>query len=241
MINDILDMSKIESGKMKLEPVNFNMREMLDTIGELIAPQAAAKRIEFVQDVRLAHDWFRADRMRISQVLINLLGNAAKFTPAEGRITLRVQETEQAKGESKLYFAVSDTGVGIAKEDQDRVFRSFEQAGGANPAKQQGTGLGLSISSRLVQMMGSSIQLDSTLGVGSTFSFSILLGLGENVDAVTISVLMILVPGVALTNAMREIMAGDTISGLSRTAEAILIAAAIALGSAVGLSISRML
>lgn len=183
LINDILDMSKIESGKMKLEPVNFNMREMLDTIGELIAPQAAAKRIEFVQDVRLAHDWFRADRMRISQVLINLLGNAAKFTPAEGRITLRVQETEQAKGESKLYFAVSDTGVGIAKEDQDRVFRSFEQAGGANPAKQQGTGLGLSISSRLVQMMGSSIQLDSTLGVGSTFSFSILLGLGENVES----------------------------------------------------------
>ncbi len=183
LINDILDMSKIESGKMKLEPVDFHMREMLDTIGELIAPQAAAKRIEFVQDVRLLHDWFLADRMRISQVLINLLGNAVKFTPAEGRVTLRVQETENGEGESRIYFAVSDTGIGIAKEDQDRVFRSFEQAGGANPAKQQGTGLGLSISSRLVQMMGSSIQLDSRPGEGSTFSFVIPLALGENVEA----------------------------------------------------------
>ena len=183
LINDILDMSKIESGKMKLEPVDFPMREMLDTIGELIAPQAAAKRIDFVQDVRLLHDWFLADRMRISQVLINLLGNAVKFTPAGGRVTLTVQETENADGESRVYFAVSDTGIGIAKEDQDRVFRSFEQAGGTNPAKQQGTGLGLSISSRLVQMMGSSIQLDSQPGEGSTFSFTIPLALGENREA----------------------------------------------------------
>ncbi len=179
LINDILDMSKIESGKMKLEPVNFNIYDMLDTIRELILSQTAAKHIEFVQNIQLNHQWFLADRMRISQVLINLLGNAVKFTPEGGKITLTVQEKISAE-KVLVYFAVSDTGIGIAKEDQDRVFRSFEQAGGTNPSKQAGPGLGLSISNRLVQMMGSCIQLDSAPGQGSTFSFSIPLMPGEN-------------------------------------------------------------
>ena len=178
LINDILDMSKIESGKMKLEPVDFDMRDMLDTIQELIQPQAVAKGVGFVQETALEHHWFLADRMRISQVLINLLGNAVKFTPEKGRITLTVRE-ETAGEETQVFFAVRDTGVGIAKEEQERVFRSFEQASGTNPAKQQGTGLGLSISSRLVQMMGSNIQLESTPGEGSTFSFTIPLILGK--------------------------------------------------------------
>lgn len=182
LINDILDMSKIESGKMKLEPFNFNIYEMLDTIGELITPQATAKNIDFVQDIKLVHSWFVADRMRISQVLINLLGNAVKFTPAKGKVTLTVQEEEISEAEAMISFAVRDTGIGIAKEDQERVFRSFEQASGFNPSKQQGTGLGLSISSRLIQMMGSSIRLDSEPGEGSTFSFSVSLELGENMD-----------------------------------------------------------
>ena len=181
LINDILDMSKIESGKMKLEAGNFDMEEMLDTIRELIAPQAEAKGIQFVQELSLTHRWFLADRMRISQVLINLLGNAVKFTPEGGRITLTVEES--AGGEAPLvFFSVRDTGVGIPKEEQERVFRSFEQASGASPAKQQGTGLGLSISSRLVQMMGSDIQLESAPGEGSTFSFTIPLALGKTVE-----------------------------------------------------------
>ena len=182
LINDILDMSKIESGKMRLEPVNFNIHEMLDTIRELITPQAAGKDIEFLQKAELSHSWFVADRMRISQVLINLLGNAVKFTPAKGRVTLTVREMENSGGRVVVYFAVSDTGVGIAKEDQDRVFRSFEQASGRNPSKQQGTGLGLSISSRLIQIMGSNIHLDSEPGEGSTFSFSIPIKLGESME-----------------------------------------------------------
>lgn len=184
LINDILDMSKIESGKMKLEPLNFDMNETLDTIQELIIPQASAKHISFVRDVALTHNWFLADPMRISQVLINLLGNAVKFTPADGRIILTVREQGVDKDEAKVYFAVSDTGVGIAKEEQERVFRSFEQAGTA-PSKQQGTGLGLSISSRLVQMMGSTIHLDSAPGEGSTFSFAISLPLGLPVNSGT--------------------------------------------------------
>lgn len=182
LINDILDMSKIESGKMKLEACNFNMPDMLDAIRELMAPQVEAKEIDFIQKISLGHDWFLADRMRISQVLINLLGNAVKFTPAKGRITLTVQEEKTAGENIYIYFAVKDTGVGIVKEDQERIFYSFEQASGKNPAKQQGTGLGLSISSRLIQMMGSSIKLESEPGNGSTFSFCIPLRPGENIE-----------------------------------------------------------
>lgn len=185
LINDILDMSKIESGKMKLEPINFNIYEMLDTIKELIMTQAAAKQIDFVQDISLTHSWFVADRMRISQVLINLLGNAVKFTPAKGRISLTIQELKADEKEAVIYFAVRDTGIGIAREDQKRVFRSFEQAAEINPSKQQGTGLGLSISSRLIQMMESNIQLESEPGEGSTFSFTITLELGENMEEET--------------------------------------------------------
>lgn len=182
LINDILDMSKIESGKMKLELMNFNLQEMLDTIKELIITQAAVKDIDFIQDIDVRHNWLLADRMRISQVLINLLGNAVKFTPAKGRVTLTVQEIRTEEEAAVFYFAVRDTGIGIPKEDQKRVFRSFEQASEVNPSKQQGTGLGLSISSRLVQLMGSNIQLESEPGEGSTFSFSISLKLGENME-----------------------------------------------------------
>ena len=167
---------------MKLEPFNFNMNEMLDTARELITPQASAKEIDFVCRINLRHRWFVADRMRISQVLINLLGNAVKFTPEKGKVILTVEETGEKNGEAVLYFGVSDTGVGIVKEEQERVFRSFEQASGANPSKQKGTGLGLSISNRLVQMMGRNIQLESELGKGSTFSFSIPLALGEDME-----------------------------------------------------------
>ena len=183
LINDILDMSKIESGKMKLEPVNFNMDEMLGTIQELILTQAAARGVHFIQEIELRHHWFVADRMRISQVLINLLGNAVKFTQEGGSITLVVKETAALEDRVSLSFAVKDTGVGIAKEEQDRVFRSFEQAANRDPSKQQGTGLGLSISSRLIQMMGSSIQLESEPGMGSTFSFTISIYIGKDEKA----------------------------------------------------------
>ncbi len=185
LINDILDMSKIESGKMKLEPQDFDVDEMLDTIRELIASQASARNIRFLQEISLTHRWFLADKMRISQVLINLLGNAVKFTPPEGTITLSVSERPGADGTPLVSFSVQDTGIGIPLEEQERVFRSFEQASGTNPAKQQGTGLGLSISSRLIQMMGSNIQLESAPGKGSTFRFTIPLALGRQLETET--------------------------------------------------------
>ncbi len=181
LINDILDMSKIESGKMHLEPQDFDIQEMIGTIRELVLPQMEAKHIEYVQDVRLDHRWFMGDRLRISQVLINLLGNASKFTPENGRVTLTVRESAVQGARPNVYFAVQDNGMGIGKEDQKRVFRSFEQAAGANTVS-KGTGLGLSISSRLVQMMGSAIKLESELGKGSCFSFEIPLETGQGVS-----------------------------------------------------------
>ena len=125
---------------------------------------------------------FRSDRIRISQVLINLLGNAVKFTPEKGRILLTIHEMQTTDTEAMVHFAVQDNGVGIPQEDQKRVFRAFEQTTNKDPSKQQGTGLGLSISGRLVQMMGSRICLESEPGLGSTFSFSIHMKLGKGIE-----------------------------------------------------------
>ncbi len=175
LINDILDMSKIESGKMHLEPVDFDMREMLDNIIELISPQAKEKQIDFVKNIVLNHTGFHGDKLRISQVLINLLGNAVKFTLEQGKVVLTVIEQEE-EAENTIFFAVQDTGRGIAEEDQKKIFQLFEQGSlNAGETKRQGTGLGLSISRSLVRMMGSDIELESEIGEGSTFSFEIAL------------------------------------------------------------------
>ncbi len=183
LINDILDMSKIESGKMHLEPQNFDIQEMIGTIRELVLPQMEAKNIQYIQEVDLKHSWFVGDKLRISQVLVNLLGNASKFTPENGKVTLTVQERDSGEDHPLLCFAVQDNGVGIGEEDRKRVFRAFEQAVGADAvSKLKGTGLGLSISNRLVQMMGSSIKLESELGKGSIFSFEIPLEPGQNIS-----------------------------------------------------------
>lgn len=186
LLNDILDMSKIENGKMQIVPENFSMDEMLSTIRELITPQTEAKNIRLIEDIQLQTRWFIADRLRISQILVNILGNAVKFTPAGGTIRLTVQERQEGEGNtgkySDVFSAVSDTGIGISKEDQERVFRSFEQVGGVNSGGIQGTGLGLSISSRLARLMGGKINLNSQPGKGSTFDFTLPLTHGEEMQ-----------------------------------------------------------
>lgn len=182
LINDILDMSKIESGKLYLEPANFSMTELLGPIEEMIRPQAQAKEIRFVKDIQLQHDCFVADKLRISQVLINLLGNAVKFTQEHGEVRLIVREEAAEGNQAAIYLAVRDNGMGIGPEDQERVFRAFEQVRGTNTSSLKGTGLGLSISSRLVQMMGSAIRLESRLGEGSTFYFTILVPVGQQLQ-----------------------------------------------------------
>ncbi len=179
LINDILDMSELESGKLCLETADFSMTELLEPIEEMIRPQAQAKSLTFIKDIRLIHDCFLADRLRISQVLINLLGNAVKFTQEHGEVRLIIREEAAEGQQASLYFAVQDNGMGISPEDQERVFRAFEQVGGANTSSLKGMGLGLSISNRLVRMMGSSIGLESSPGQGSTFDFTILVPVGE--------------------------------------------------------------
>jgi signal transduction histidine kinase/CheY-like chemotaxis protein/GGDEF domain-containing protein len=182
LINDILDMSKIESGKMSLQMSDFDMNGLIETVSELIGPQAKAKDILFIRDMELVHQWFYGDQMRISQVLINLLGNAVKFTPPGGHVTFSIREQKAVRNRGQLLFVVQDTGIGIRKEDQERVFRSFEQSQTTTVSRQKGTGLGLSISSRLIKMMGSTIQLESTPGVGSTFCFTLTLPFGQPYD-----------------------------------------------------------
>ncbi len=185
LLNDILDMSKIEIGKMQLASENFDLSRTLSTVRELIAPQAESKHLEFAEEIELQNHWFQGDSLRISQILVNILGNAVKFTPAGGTVRLTVREEAVLDGDngrySRVFFAVSDTGIGISEENQERVFRSFEQVAGVDSNGIRGTGLGLSISSRLARLMGGKINLTSTPGKGSTFDFTLSLLHGTQV------------------------------------------------------------
>ncbi len=173
LLNDILDMSKIESGKMRLVYEKHDLRETFANLQTLMEPRMEEKRIDYQQDIQLIHNWFLCDELRINQVLVNLLSNAAKYSKLDGHVRLTVKENCKEDGKSEIYFAVEDDGIGIAKEKQKLIFQQFEQADDSEKARRQGTGLGLAISSRLVHMMDSDIALQSTLNVGSTFSFTI--------------------------------------------------------------------
>ena len=173
IINDILDFSKIEAGYLALDAVPFDLRQSLEQTAELFAEQAHRAGIELSLD--LAPDlpgYLKGDPIRLRQVVTNLLGNALKFT-REGEVTLRVQPGGEDAGEGSLRFEVSDTGVGIAPEDQARLFRPFVQADSSTTRRYGGTGLGLAISGEIVRLMGGSITLDSAVGKGTTFSFEI--------------------------------------------------------------------
>lgn len=174
LINDILDMSKIESGKMKLAPEEGSLKELINGTGDIVKQQMAEKAVTYVQDVKLDHCFLVADFMRLKQVLLNLLGNAVKFTPEGGRITLTIRENSRENADrAEIYFAVSDTGIGIDQENRERIFNAFEQAENKTAVTYGGTGLGLSISSRLVRMMGGEIELISEVGRGSSFYFTL--------------------------------------------------------------------
>ncbi len=173
LLNEILDMSKIESGKMHLVPDVYNLRKTLETVNTLMESRIKEHHIQFVQEITLIHNWFRYDEMRLNQVLVNLLGNAVKYTKEGGSVWLTVKEQECADGSSQIYFAVRDEGIGIEEEKQQLIFQNFEQADNSEKARRQGTGLGLAISNRLVHMMDSDIKLKSAVNKGSTFSFTL--------------------------------------------------------------------
>ncbi|HWX66085.1 MAG TPA: ATP-binding protein, partial [Rhodanobacter sp.] len=162
LLNDALDLARIEAGKLELEPAPFDPRQLLDDVTQLEQGLAHTKGIRFVLDV--ADDLpvqLLGDALRIKQVLLNLANNALKFTE-HGKVVLRAQRTPDG-----LQFSVSDTGPGIPEASQMRLFQRFEQEDG--PQRRAGSGLGLAICRELVDMMGGSIELESRLGHGSTF------------------------------------------------------------------------
>ena len=173
LINDILDMSKTESGKMRLIEEKCNLMEMIQGLRPLLEAKLNENNIQYIADIQLKNHWFMADSLRLTQVLVNLLGNALKYSRPDGHVWLTVRETEEEKGFSNLYFQVRDDGIGIAPEKQQLIFRQFEQADNSENARKQGTGLGLAISRRIVRMMDSDIKLESEPGKGSSFSFNV--------------------------------------------------------------------
>jgi len=179
LLNDILDLSKIEAGELKLETVAFELREVVARATELVGIRASEKGLAIESE--LAADvppWLAGDPVRLRQVLINLLGNALKFTE-QGKLTVRITRDPEANDLASLLVAVSDTGIGIPPDKLDTIFESFSQADSSTTRKYGGTGLGLSISKRLVEAMGGRIWVESTVGSGSTFYFTAKLGVAE--------------------------------------------------------------
>jgi PAS domain S-box-containing protein len=173
VINDILDFSKIEAGKLDLEHVAFDLRETLDDTLATLALRAHKKGLELADHVAVdVPDALVGDPHRLRQVVVNLIGNAIKFTE-RGEVVLWVDVRAQTEHEVCLHFAVSDTGIGIAPEQQQRLFKAFSQADTSTTRKYGGTGLGLAISARLIQLMGGEVWLESEPGRGSTFHFTV--------------------------------------------------------------------
>ncbi|MDR2517532.1 MAG: response regulator [Spirochaetaceae bacterium] len=174
VINDVLDMSKIEAGKLELAFVSFNFEKMLQRVVNVINFRVDEKK----QDLSVSIDRqipsdIIGDDQRLAQVITNLLSNAVKFTPAEGAIRLDARLVREENTIATIQIEVSDTGIGISKEQQARLFNSFSQADSDTSRKYGGTGLGLAISKRIVEMMGGRIWIESEPGKGSTFAFTI--------------------------------------------------------------------
>jgi signal transduction histidine kinase len=177
LINDVLDLSKIEAGQLTLSSADYSMREL--ALGVVSATEALAAEKQLQLQVEVPHDLpaGHGDERRITQVLLNLVGNAIKFTDA-GSVSIRAS----VQGDHFL-VAVSDTGVGIAAEDQRRIFDEFQQVDSSSTRKKGGTGLGLAIAKRIVELHGGRIWVEFTPGRGSTFCFILPLGPQEQVAA----------------------------------------------------------
>ncbi|OLE55839.1 MAG: hypothetical protein AUG51_01025 [Acidobacteria bacterium 13_1_20CM_3_53_8] len=167
LVNDLLDTSKLESGTMKLDFSSIDLRGLMDELRETMEPLAKEKGIFLEESLSPDLPPVKADRPKLRRIIVNLLSNAIKFTPKGGKVSLKA---EREDGRIRIY--VTDTGVGIAKEDVERLFDKYEQARSRATRGEKGTGLGLYITRQLVELHGSHIKVDSKLGRGSTFSFT---------------------------------------------------------------------
>jgi PAS domain S-box-containing protein len=179
IINDILDLSKIESGKLQLEQINFTLPDMVRDIYAIVSDRIHAKGLHFRVSILDAPQALHGDRTRLTQALINYLGNAIKFTE-HGEITLMCHLVEETAEDYLLRFEVSDTGIGMTPEQQGRMFTLFEQGDSSTTRKYGGTGLGLAITQRIAQLMGGETGVESTPGQGSTFWLTVRLGKGAS-------------------------------------------------------------
>jgi len=173
LINDILDISKYEAGKIFLEDIDFNLSQFVVDVHSVFAIKAKENNISLIYTLdHAAPEWISCDRTRLYQVLTNLLSNAVKFTQ-QGQVKLEVKVCKSEKNKAILRFEVSDTGIGIKKDSLKKVFESFEQADNSTTRKFGGTGLGLALSQRLISLMGSEIKVESNYGEGSLFYFNL--------------------------------------------------------------------
>lgn len=173
LINDILDMSRIESGKMTVSETYINLEELIGSLDTMIRVQTEAKGIWFKVETDISNPHLLGDPLKLNQILVNILGNAVKFTDSGG-VHLRVIETaDETENVRDVFFSIKDTGIGISDENLERIFNSFEQADADTVRKYGGTGLGLSISSSLVRLLGGTLEVRSTVGKGSEFYFTL--------------------------------------------------------------------
>lgn len=181
LVNDILDFSKIEAGKLDIEKIDFNLRSLIDDFATAMSFRTEEKGLELICSTSPdLPDFFKGDPGRVKQILINLAGNALKFTE-KGEIAIYCRLEKELKSSYKLYFSVTDTGIGISKKNQAKLFEEFTQADSSTTRKFGGTGLGLSISKKLSELLGGEIGVESKEGKGSTFWFIIELGKSNKV------------------------------------------------------------
>lgn len=194
IINDILDFSKIESGKMDIERLPFDIEQIFDDIRALLSGKAREKSIELVFDVDASVcQIYLGDALRLEQILTNLVGNAIKFSD-HGSIVIRARCETAGSGSVRLWFEVIDEGIGLSLEQQARLFNAFTQADTTTTRRYGGTGLGLAICKRLVTLMGGVIEVESCPGRGSTFRFSVCLGVDSSREASVVSMRALLTP-----------------------------------------------
>ena len=180
VINDILDISKIESGKMEISPIAFQFSEMLDRVVNVVLQAMQGKRQHFALEVDPGiPQVVKGDDQRLAQVIANILSNASKFTPEEGHIILSVKLLHSAKNSCTVLVAVKDSGIGLSPEEQAKLFTIFQQAEAGTSRKYGGSGLGLALSKRIVELMGGTIGVESKKGKGSRFFFSVQLGIPD--------------------------------------------------------------